>query len=202
MFGRSAASRHHLPFQALTPSSRSSKLTSIAMGKSRRNRARGPQRSDPIQKPVKPPTDPELAALREKSILPVVRDLQSPEPGKRSAAAAAVANIIQDAKCRKLLLREQIVPIILTETLTDTSLEGRAAGWEILKLLAQEEEADFCVHLYRIDVLTAIEHAAKKVRCAATRPALGYRLPCTLTYMPSDYRFSQRARPGVFRQVI
>lgn len=132
------------------------------MGKSRRNRNRA-NRSDPITKPVKPLSDPELVALREARILPVIKDLQSPEPKSRTAAAGAIANIIQDVKCRKLLLREQVVPIILTQTLTDNSIESRAAGWEILRVLAQEEESDFCVHLYRLDVLTAIEHAGKIV---------------------------------------
>ncbi|KAI1409610.1 hypothetical protein F5Y13DRAFT_89296 [Hypoxylon sp. FL1857] len=133
------------------------------MGKSRRNRAKAGQRSDPIAKPVKPPSDPELAAIREKSILPVLKDLQSSEPKSRTAAAGAIANIIQDTKCRKLLLREKIVHILLNETLTDASLESRAAGWEILRVLTAEEEADFCVHLYRVDVLTAIQHACVKV---------------------------------------
>jgi len=141
------------------------------MAKSRRNRARGGQRSDPIAKPVKPPTDPELAAIREKSILPVIKDLQSSDPKSRTAAAGAIANIVQDAKCRKLLLREQIVHILLNETLTDASLESRAAGWEILRVLTAEEEADFCVHLYRIDALTAIHHASAKVTEALLLPS-------------------------------
>lgn len=132
------------------------------MGKSRREKAR-PRRADPLAKAVKLPSDPELAALREAQILPVLKDLQKPDAKSRTAAASAVANIVQDAKCRKLLLREQIVPIVMGETLTDTSIDSRAAGWEILKVLAEEEESDFCVHLYRIDILTAIEHAAKSV---------------------------------------
>ncbi|KAK3339243.1 hypothetical protein B0H65DRAFT_294470 [Neurospora tetraspora] len=141
------------------------------MGKSRKNRVR-PNRADPIAKPVKPPSDPELAALRESRILPVVKDLQSPDIKSRTAAAGAIANIVQDTKCRKLLLREQIVPIVLTETLTDNSIDSRAAGWEILKVLVQEEESDFCVHLYRLDILTAIEHAAKALNetLASTEP--------------------------------
>jgi hypothetical protein len=134
------------------------------MGKSRRSRGHAAHRRDPIVKPVKPPTDPELAALRETKILPVVKDLQSADPKSRSTAASAIANIIQDTKCRKLLLREQVVHTILTQTLTDSALESRAAGWGILQLLAQEEEADFCVHLFRLDILTAIEFAAKLVR--------------------------------------
>jgi hypothetical protein len=132
------------------------------MGKARRNRVRD-SRADPIAKPVKPLSDPELVQLRESKILPILNDLKSPEPKLRTSAAGAIANIVQDAKCRKLLLREKIVHMVLTETLTDSSIDSRAAGWEILKVLAQEEEADFCVHLHRLDVLTAIEHAAKAV---------------------------------------
>lgn len=131
------------------------------MAKSRRNRAA--RRKDPIAKTVKPPSDPELAALRTSKVLPVVTDLQSADPKLRSSAAAAVANIIQDSRCRKLLLREQIVHIVLTQTLTDAALESRAAGWGILQTLAAAEEADFCVHLFRQDVLTAAEFAAKMV---------------------------------------
>ncbi|KAG7287851.1 hypothetical protein NEMBOFW57_007368 [Staphylotrichum longicolle] len=142
------------------------------MGKARRSRGRE-NRKDPIAKPVKPPSDPELVKLRESKILPVLKDLQSPDPKSRTAAAGAIANIVQDAKCRKLLLREQVVHIVLTETLTDNSIDSRAAGWDILKVLAQEEEADFCVHLHRLDILTAIEHAAKAIleTLTATDPA-------------------------------
>lgn len=133
------------------------------MGKSRRNRASAAKRRDPLSKPVKPPSDPELAALREQKILPIVKDLQSPEPKLRSSAASAISNIIQDARCRKLLLREHIVHIVLTQTLTDSALESRAAGWGILQVLVQEEEPDFCVHLFRSDIVTAMEFACKTV---------------------------------------
>ncbi|KAL2691787.1 hypothetical protein Neosp_002178 [[Neocosmospora] mangrovei] len=132
------------------------------MAKSRRNRGHA-ARKNPIEKTIKPPSDPELAALRESKILPVINDLKSSDPKSRSAAATAVSSIIQDERCRKLLLREQIVKTILDQTLTDAALESRAAGWGILQVLAQEEEPDFCVHLYRVDILTAIEFAAKSV---------------------------------------
>ncbi|KAM0563481.1 hypothetical protein ACHAPJ_001202 [Fusarium lateritium] len=149
------------------------------MGKSRRNRGSA-ARKDPITKTVKPPTDPELAALRESKILPVINDLKSADPKSRSAAAAAVSNIIQDEKCRKLLLREQIVHTILTQTLTDAALESRAAGWGILQVLAQEEEPDFCIHLYRVDILTAIEFAVKSV---------------TEILLSKDLEFQKRSQP-------
>ncbi|KAG6009593.1 hypothetical protein E4U21_001960 [Claviceps maximensis] len=133
------------------------------MGKSRRNRGGASQRRDPISKPVKPPSDPELAALREAKILPIIQNLRNADPKSRSSAATAITNLIQDTRCRKLLLREQIVHTILTQTLTDAAWESRAAGWGILQVLAQEEEADFCVHLFRSDILTAIEYAARTV---------------------------------------
>ncbi|OAQ98999.1 hypothetical protein LLEC1_02642 [Akanthomyces lecanii] len=140
------------------------------MGKSRRNRAGA--RKDPLAKPIKPPSDPELAALREAKVLPAIKDLKSTDTKKRTAAASAISNIIQDTKCRKLLLREQIVHTILNETITDTALESRAAGWGILQVLAQEEDADFCIHLFRSDVLTAIEYASKNIiqRMTAAEP--------------------------------
>jgi hypothetical protein len=132
------------------------------MGKSRR-KDRTIGRVNPIAKPVKPPTDPELAAIREKQILPIITDLTSPESKKRTAAAVAVANIIDDTKCRKLLLREHIVRILLEQTITDSALESKSAGWGILRNLALEEEADFCIHLYRQDILTAIQGIAQNV---------------------------------------
>lgn len=134
------------------------------MGKSRQKKANA-NRADPMAiKSVKAPTDPELIQLREQHILPIIKDLRSSDPKARGAAASAIANIVQQEKCRKLLLREQIVPIVLTETLTDASLDSRAAGWEILRVIATEEDKDFCVHLFRLDILTAVEHAAKSVR--------------------------------------
>lgn len=133
------------------------------MGKSK-PRNRNKDRNDPTSKQNKPPNDPELAAIREQRILPVLKDLQSAEQKTRSAAASAISNIIEDQKCRKLLLREKIVTILLEQTLTDSSLETRTAGWGILRNLALEEEADFAVHLYRQDVLTAIEGVVKTVR--------------------------------------
>lgn len=142
------------------------------MGKSRRNRS-GPagRRPDPINgggarvpKAVKEPADPALAALRTAKILPVLSDLRSADPATRTTAAGAIANIIEDARCRKLLLREQVVHLVLSETLADASVESRAAGWAVLNVLAQHEAADFCVHLYRSDVLTPAAHALGQVR--------------------------------------
>lgn len=115
-------------------------------------------------KVVKEPSDPALAALRTAKILPVLNDLRSSNLATRTTAAGAIANIVEDARCRKLLLREQVVHLVLSETLDDASVESRAAGWAVLNVLAQHEAADFCVHLYRSDVLTPAAHALGQIR--------------------------------------
>ena len=142
------------------------------MGKSGRNRIKTAQRHDPIAKQPKPPSDPELAALRDQKILPVLKNLQATDSQTRSLAAKAIANIITDEKCRRLLLRDQLVRILMTETLTDSSIDSRASGWEILRLLVEHGDPGFCIHLYRQDILTAIEHACVKVRSQSSRASL------------------------------
>ncbi|KAK0119801.1 hypothetical protein ONS95_011233 [Cadophora gregata] len=129
------------------------------MGKSKpRNRTKS--RANPTAKPI---ADPELAAIRDQRILPVLKDLQSPDLKARSAAARAITNLVEDQKSRKLLLREQIVRILFEQTLTDSNLETRTDGWGILRNLTVEEEPDFCIHLYRQDVLTAIDGVMKTI---------------------------------------
>ncbi|KAG4443202.1 hypothetical protein IFR05_001344 [Cadophora sp. M221] len=129
------------------------------MGKSKpRNRMKN--RTNPTAKPL---ADPELAAIRDQRILPVLKDLQSPDLKTRSAAARAITNLVEDQKSRKLLLREQIVRILFEQTLTDSNLETRTDGWGILRNLTVEEEPDFCIHLYRQDVLTAIDGVLKTI---------------------------------------
>lgn len=145
------------------------------MGKSRRNRASKNKGAgaDPKPKPKPPPSDPELAALREQRVVPVLRDLLAGEPGRQWAAAEAVAaephGVARDPGARKLLLREGVVRRVLSEILApgasadSAGLEAQAAGWHVLRALAAEEGPDFCVHLYRQDVVPAIQDAARKV---------------------------------------
>ena len=116
---------------------------------------RNTNRTDPTGKPTKPPSDPR--------ILPVLQDLQSVELKKRSTAASLIANLVEDEATRKQLLRGQIVRILFKRTLCDSNIETRTAGWGILRKLALEEGADFCVHLYRQGVLKPLEENVKSV---------------------------------------
>jgi len=67
------------------------------MGKSKpRNRAKN--RNNPTAREVKPPTDPELAALRQERVLTGLKDLQNPDLKTRSTAARAITNLIENNK--------------------------------------------------------------------------------------------------------
>ena len=122
------------------------------------------QRKDPTSgRPAKPPADAETAALRDQKILPVIAALAGPEAKKRSEAAVAVANLIEDPRCRKLLLKEQVVRVIMEQTVTDSNLEVMAAGWGVLRNLLLEEGDNFGVHLFRQDILTPIEAVIRNV---------------------------------------
>jgi hypothetical protein len=138
------------------------------MGKSK-TKSRTSHRTNPkAGKPSKPPTDPELAAIRTDKILPIIADLTSPDSKKRSSAISAIANLILDHKCRRLLLREQLVRIIRSRILSDTDLEIQARGWGILQKLLEEENMSFGIHLYRQDILTPLNYALSKVRLFST----------------------------------
>lgn len=122
------------------------------------------QRKDPTAcRSPKPPADAKTAALRDQKILPVIAALASPEPKKRSEAAIAIANLIEDQRCRKLLLKEQVVRVIMEQTITDSNLEVMAAGWGVLRNLILEEGDDFRIYLFRQDILTPVEAVIRYV---------------------------------------
>jgi len=119
--------------------------------------------ADPLAAPSKPPSDPELAALREQKILPVLAELRNSDPQARATAANAIFGLLGDDKCRRLLLREQLLRLLLKESLADSNPEVRATGWDIIKSVAEKEDSGFCIHLYRQEILPAIEFAVGTV---------------------------------------
>jgi hypothetical protein len=131
------------------------------MGKSRQRKRTENQHG--AIKPVKPPSDPELAALREEKIVPLIKNLTNSDPTVRTSAAIAISSTIEDTKFRKLFLREQLVKILLEQTLTDQVLELRSVGWAILRTLALNEEFGFSIHLYRLGISSAIERTIQSV---------------------------------------
>lgn len=102
-------------------------------------------------------------ALRQEKILPVVKDLTSVNANERTHAIKAIANLVEDEVCRKLLLREKLVQIIMEQTINDSEAEAVLWGWGALRNLAVEEGYVMCMHMYRKDILTPILVAISKV---------------------------------------
>ncbi|RPB29362.1 hypothetical protein L211DRAFT_775717 [Terfezia boudieri ATCC MYA-4762] len=104
------------------------------------------------------------SALRETKILPVVKNISSINVNERVQAVNAVANLVEDSTCRKLLLKERIVAALMEQTLNDSSPEVIVKGWGVLRNLAVEEGYDVCLHMYRKDILTPIAAAISKLQ--------------------------------------
>ncbi|KAF8421226.1 hypothetical protein EV426DRAFT_219561 [Tirmania nivea] len=104
------------------------------------------------------------SALRESKILPVVKNISSIDVNERVQAVTAVANLVEDPTCRKLLLKERIVAALMEQTLNDSSPEVIVRGWGALRNLAVEEGYDVCLHMYRKDILTPIAAAISKLQ--------------------------------------
>lgn len=132
------------------------------MGKSRK-RDRPRDRANPTSgRPVKV-IDPVTAALRDQKIVLALAALRDAEAKTKPETGTTIANLIEDEKCRKLLLREGLVRLLMEQTINDSDLDVVCKGWGILRNLALAEQADFCVHLYRQDILTPIGTALSKV---------------------------------------
>lgn len=102
-------------------------------------------------------------AVRDQKILPVVKNLTSVNINERLEAVAAVSNLILDPVCRKLLLKEKIVPLLMENIIHDSSPEVVVKGWGALQDLAVAEQYDVCMHIYRKDIMTPIKAAIQKV---------------------------------------
>jgi len=101
--------------------------------------------------------------LREQKILPITQGIQSTSPTDRVQSLAALSNIVRDETCRKLLLKERIVNILLEQSIKDASQEVVVLAWGALRSLAKEEGYDVALHLYRKDVMVPAWAAIENV---------------------------------------
>ncbi|KZF23135.1 hypothetical protein L228DRAFT_245862 [Xylona heveae TC161] len=144
------------------------------MGKARRSQKPKDRRGPTSGRPLKPLADPESVKLRDQEILPAVSALASTQPHDRVTAATVICNLIENEKCRKLLLREQLVRLVMEQTINDADLSVITAGWGVLRNLALAESWDFGIHLYRQDILTPLQAAIKKVSDFFRAPESGF----------------------------
>ncbi|CAZ81046.1 unnamed protein product [Tuber melanosporum] len=102
-------------------------------------------------------------ALRESVVLPVVRNLSSISPKERAEAVSAINNLLQDATCRQLLLRERVVQKLMEEMLNDSSQEVVVYAWGALRNISVDEGYDQSIFMYRKNILAPVASALQKI---------------------------------------
>ncbi|KAF3904154.1 hypothetical protein AA313_de0205323 [Arthrobotrys entomopaga] len=99
----------------------------------------------------------ETEIIRDQKISPIITGIQSATPAERAQHLVAATSIVEDPSCRKLLLREHIVRLVMERSLCDSAQEVVAAAWAFLNTLVLHEGYDVAVHLYRKGILKHVD---------------------------------------------
>ncbi|PWW76495.1 hypothetical protein C7212DRAFT_357647 [Tuber magnatum] len=137
------------------------------MGKADKSRRKDGKRKGSLTA-SRPPNPAEKAAnktLRESTVLPIVKNLSSTSPKERAEAVSAINNLLQDATCRQLLLRERVVQKLMEEMLNDSSQEVVVHAWGALRNISVDEGYDQSIFMYRRNILTPVASALQKISC-------------------------------------
>ena len=109
---------------------------------------------DPLRKRNKESIKDEAMSL--KKIQPLLKQLQSAAANDRSMALSSITVLCEDPYMRKLFLKEKLVHLILSNSLSDDNMEIVVESYGLLRNLALEEGYDVCVFLWRSDIWTSI----------------------------------------------
>ncbi|KAF3158141.1 hypothetical protein TWF225_008890 [Orbilia oligospora] len=116
----------------------------------------------------------ESEILRDQKILPIISGIQAGSPAEKKQHLIAACSIIEDPICRKLLLKQHIIQIILDKVLADSSQEVVTAGWALLNKIVLYEGYDISLHLYRKGIFSQITGAITTIKSGvfalATQP--------------------------------
>ncbi|KAF3918095.1 hypothetical protein ABW21_db0207681 [Orbilia brochopaga] len=108
-----------------------------------------------------PPTisTAEIEVIRDQKIMPIIAGIQASNPSDRAQHLVAATSIVEDAQCRKLLLREHIVRVVIEQSLLDSAQEVVVAAWALFDRLVEREGHDVAVHLFRKGILKLVDGA-------------------------------------------
>lgn len=98
-----------------------------------------------------------------KRIQPLIKQLQSAVVNDRHMALSSICVLCEDDHMRKLLLREKLVPIILSKLLNDDNTEIIVEAYGLLRNLALEEGYDVSTHLWRSNIWVSIMDGFSKI---------------------------------------
>ncbi|KAK6512066.1 hypothetical protein TWF481_000963 [Arthrobotrys musiformis] len=106
----------------------------------------------------------EAEILRDQKVLPIISGIQADSPADRTQHLVAAGSIIEDPICRKLLLKQHVVQVVLDKVLADTSQEVATAGWGLLNKIVLYEGYDISLHLYRKGIFEHIGGAIATIK--------------------------------------
>lgn len=134
------------------------------MGKLRKGRRSQKSRTNPVaRKDGSSKQDIKDENTRQNKIVPLISKLSSSAPNDRSVALSAIMVLAEDARMRRLLLKERLVTTLLEQTLNDLNDEIVVELFGLLRNLTIEEGHEVAKHLWRSNIWAAIEKGLEKI---------------------------------------
>lgn len=133
------------------------------MGKLKRNRNNRKARVNPLGEKKVGKEDQRDENTRKSKILPLINNLKSSVPNEKSMALGALTVICEDARMRKLCLREKLVPLIMEQCLNDSNDEIVVEAFGLLRNLGIEEGYDVITYYWRQNIWVALEAGLNKI---------------------------------------
>ncbi|QHS72172.1 Syo1p [Saccharomyces paradoxus] len=132
------------------------------MGRSKKRSRASSSRLNPLRK-AESNGNGKDANVVNKKLQPLLQNLSSVVPNDRSIALSSISVLCEDAHMRQLLLKEKLVPIILSKLLNDSNSDIVVESFGLLRNLSLEEGYDVSIHLWRSDIWTSIASNFAKI---------------------------------------
>ncbi|KAJ6262019.1 hypothetical protein Dda_2821 [Drechslerella dactyloides] len=99
----------------------------------------------------------EIEVVRDQKITPILAGVLAANPADRAKHLAAASSIVEDGRCRRLLLKDHIIQVVMEQSLLDPAQEVVAAAWTFLDKLVEHGGYDVAVHLYRRGIMKLVD---------------------------------------------
>ncbi|KAI9795529.1 MAG: hypothetical protein M1825_001277 [Sarcosagium campestre] len=120
--------------------------------------------------------DLEAAEVRIETILPLLEDLVCADAGSRAIAAGAIGDFIDEEICRKILIEENLIQLLLHQTIKDSESAVVTAAWAVLCRLANFEDSRYHLVSHKQDIFKAIDSTLTHVRSLDSLPVTPWAL--------------------------
>lgn len=107
--------------------------------------------------------DPRTEKLKEGRILPLLAGLKSAKPIERALSLSAASSLLDEKTTRDLLIREGLLEIILSFTLSDSSNEIVAEAFGLLRNIVLDEGRDKAIFLLNQNIAAYMSSASELI---------------------------------------